>query len=454
MMRGLVPYRDLFEQKGPLLYAIHALASLFSSKNLYGVYILEAIVLTGDLILAFKISKLYVNEKASIIVAIVFPVFLLNENVFRFGDSAEEFSTIFLLFFIYLFFKHIKLKSNEMFSKNFFLLNGIMVACVFWIKFTLIGGWIGFYFSFLIICILKKRWKELLNGVLYSLFGIILSTLPWLFYFGIHSAIKDWLHVYLWFNLFLYPAQEPFIQRILPIIISIVQVFILNIEISIMIFIGVIGFFKKGFIIKNSQKWMFLSIVLSLIFFVYIGGRFYPYYFQIISPTSLFGLITVAYYLKNTKLKVKITPIFIILISVAVFFLTFCFNSNFKESKWFHKETSAQQKFAKIIKEEKHPTLLNYNSLDGGFYLAADILPTIPYFEMQNIDYHIYPDNLDEQHRYLKEKQVEFVVIRLMQNQTVEKVNDPYLKKNYHIVSKQNQLVEGVPFTFYLYKKN
>jgi hypothetical protein len=49
---------------------------------------------------------------------------------------------------------------------------------------------------------------------------------------------------------------------------------------------------------------------------------------------------------------------------------------------------------------------------------------------------------------------VEFVVIRLMQNQTVEKVNDPYLKKNYHIVSKQNQLVEGVPFTFYLYKKN
>lgn len=34
ILHGLVPYRDLYEQKGPLLYFIYALVALLSEKSL------------------------------------------------------------------------------------------------------------------------------------------------------------------------------------------------------------------------------------------------------------------------------------------------------------------------------------------------------------------------------------------------------------------------------------
>ncbi len=46
MMHGLVPYRDLVEQKGPLLYFLYGLASLVSSRSFFGVYLLEILSYT------------------------------------------------------------------------------------------------------------------------------------------------------------------------------------------------------------------------------------------------------------------------------------------------------------------------------------------------------------------------------------------------------------------------
>ena len=36
MLHGLVPYKDLYEQKGPLLYMLHAVAAMFSETSFIG----------------------------------------------------------------------------------------------------------------------------------------------------------------------------------------------------------------------------------------------------------------------------------------------------------------------------------------------------------------------------------------------------------------------------------
>ena len=43
MVHGMIPYRDLYEQKGPILYFIYALAALISEHSFVGAYILDAI---------------------------------------------------------------------------------------------------------------------------------------------------------------------------------------------------------------------------------------------------------------------------------------------------------------------------------------------------------------------------------------------------------------------------
>ena len=59
MFRGLVPYKDLFDQKGVFLYYLYGLASLFSYTTFHGVFVLEVIACALTLLAQMKIALLY-----------------------------------------------------------------------------------------------------------------------------------------------------------------------------------------------------------------------------------------------------------------------------------------------------------------------------------------------------------------------------------------------------------
>ena len=42
MLNGAMPYRDLFEHKGPVVYLLHALAAIVSDDSFFGVFLKEA----------------------------------------------------------------------------------------------------------------------------------------------------------------------------------------------------------------------------------------------------------------------------------------------------------------------------------------------------------------------------------------------------------------------------
>ena len=58
MKRGGVLYRDIYEQKGPLLYLIHALAACLSDTSFGGVYTMEALAMTVALYAAYRLMRL------------------------------------------------------------------------------------------------------------------------------------------------------------------------------------------------------------------------------------------------------------------------------------------------------------------------------------------------------------------------------------------------------------
>lgn len=331
MANGLVPYRDLFEQKGPLLYALHAFAYILSPNNFFGVYILESLVMFVNLIFAYKISKLYLSFMPSIMISIFYPIFILNHGSFRFGDSAEEFSIPLLMITFYMVLYHFKYKNHFSFSRTFYLLNGLMVGCVFWIKFTLIGAWIGFYLAILFLTIIYGNWKNLLYAFLYTLVGIIGSSVPWLLYFGLHHAIKDLVDVYIKFNLFSYPSSLSIVGKIINSAVLFGAALNQSLEIKVLILIGLCTFLlTPKFLVNKGQKYVWVSMVLFLILGVYFGGRRYPYYFLIVIPVTLFGLISLGYlfdYL-NQKSRIEIKKfrkwdVFIIAAILSIFQVKF-----------------------------------------------------------------------------------------------------------------------------------
>lgn len=58
MRAGGVVYRDIYEQKGPTLYLLHALAACVSDSGFLGVYLMETLSLASALFAAYRLFRL------------------------------------------------------------------------------------------------------------------------------------------------------------------------------------------------------------------------------------------------------------------------------------------------------------------------------------------------------------------------------------------------------------
>ena len=159
MMHGIVPYRDLFEQKGPLLYLIYGIGSLISFKSFLGIFILEVLFWTVALIYLYKILKLFLSTRVSLLILPIFMSLIVTTRAFTHGGSAEEFCVPFFFITLYYFIKHFKVKEL---TKKEMLLNGVIAGFILLIKYTLLGFWFGFTLAIFIDYIMQKDYKKAL----------------------------------------------------------------------------------------------------------------------------------------------------------------------------------------------------------------------------------------------------------------------------------------------------
>ena len=88
---GMVPYRDLYEQKGPLLYFIYALAALISEKSFTGAWIIECIMASVFAIFSWKTVKLFTEPpKYAVMLMPVLIGITYTLRMFNYGGNAEE----------------------------------------------------------------------------------------------------------------------------------------------------------------------------------------------------------------------------------------------------------------------------------------------------------------------------------------------------------------------------
>lgn len=59
MTRGLMPYRDLFDHKGPLLFILYALGAAISDTSFIGVFALEALSLAAAVYAGWRTVRLF-----------------------------------------------------------------------------------------------------------------------------------------------------------------------------------------------------------------------------------------------------------------------------------------------------------------------------------------------------------------------------------------------------------
>lgn len=453
LLDGMVPYRDLYEQKGPVLYFVFAIISLFSRESYIGVYLLE--VVTYGLFLYFSglIAQLYLGKTRIVYLLISIIAALLPMSwSFTHGGSVEQHSLFMIAYALYSFLS--AMHEKRALSTKEAILNGIWAGMMLWIKYTMLGFYLGLALFVLVWYLTTRQsWKQLFLTIGQFLLGIAAVSSVVFLYFALNGALSDLFTCYFYNNIVLYPAE---IQgsRMSLILECLEYAFKNNRCYAWMLLLGIVWTAWNLYANWHTSLMLILSFA-GLTLGTYWGCKGWDYYGFIFAAFVIFGLIFIVQLLRLLQVRKLLLrlfhnspiPFFTALALTMVILVTSAFthNRNMYLSKYDREET-VQYRFAEIIQTVDDPTLLNYGFLDGGFYYASGAKPACRYF----CTFNVTPDDMWQSHKACIENgEADFIVTR-----TSSLDNYSPDASKYCLVDQADfPFKRDLTFTYYLYQK-
>ncbi len=462
IFRGFVPYRDLFDQKGIMLYFIYGLASLISATTFKGVYIMEIIAAGLSLFAVFKIFELFLDSE--IMPYLLTPLtgaVMYSAIGFYWGGSAEEFLFPFILWGLYLSVRYFRNDFPEAMDYKTVLIGGVLAGCVLNIKFNSLG----FFFAWMAVVFFadiigSREIAKAFISCLVFLGGMLAATLPWIIYFGVNLAIDDWAYVYIYKNVFEYSKKVSLGERAY-LFYDIIKNHALNNKlVFIFVFVGIAYFIASAIhtAVKGSESRLFLELKISelvnlgmLLFFlvlvIFIGGVSLPYYIFPMNAFVLFGFVPLGFFFKDIlednaegRLLALISGCSVIIAFVICWFLSV----NVKSIK-LSEDDLFLFKFRNYIEKSgvEDPGIIVEFTFDVGLYTVLDVEPICYYYQTQTL-------NMDEvieyQKQYLHSGEADFVVTK---DTEAEGIGD-----RYDLVMQDRCVFHDFDHVYYLYQRN
>lgn len=194
MTRGELPYRDIFDHKGILLYVINYIG--YRISPVHGIWILE----WGSVFTAILFSWLSLKRMVQGKVLPAFGVLCSYAWLLLFydgGNLAEEFCLPFLAIALYIFTDYFMAKKV---SALRITVAGASFGYVLLIRPNEIGLWIVCCFAVLLFLLFQKHVRDLFFYMGWFLGGTAFAILPFVLYMGKEQIWKDFYECYITFN--------------------------------------------------------------------------------------------------------------------------------------------------------------------------------------------------------------------------------------------------------------
>ncbi len=437
MRHGLTPYLDLYEQKGPLLYAVFALAAWISETSFLGVFLIEAACFAAFLYFSGRTAEvLSGNSFAYGLTAAGLGIGIPLSPAFSHGGSAEE---LFLPVFAVSLYVVLKaMHERRPLTAWQTVLLGACAAAALWTKYTFCGLYAGLGIAVLVWDCADYRGKNLIRMAACVLAGAALLTAAILARYALAGALPALWQVYFVDNLTQYSQniRGGIYPMPLPNLLN-------NLTWSIPGALGLIWLLASAR--KRWREALACAAGAVLLFiFTYASGRRYPYYAIVMAAfgmpgfAALFALIPQA--VSGTRMfrrtAAAVTAVLIALCPLAA--RAWSRNVYLLGTE---KNEMPPYRFAEMIRQSDDPTLLNYGFLDGGFYYAAESLPVTRFFCTINND---LPEMQEEFRTAISGGKTGFVITRQ------QKMKDP---GPYQLADEAEMFFEGRNWTYYLYQK-
>lgn len=452
MMNGGVIYRDIFDQKGPLLYFLYGIGYLISHTTFAGVFILEILSLALVLGAEYKLLRLYLKHETSLFMLPLGALVITASKSFYWGGSAEEFCLPILAWGLYFSVKYFKKVYPKNFSHKQIIIFGMLAGCIMLIKYTVLG----FYFAWMAMIALAnfnpRNWRGSIKNCCFFLLGMVIPVIPWLVYFGINGALDDWYHAYIYCNIFFYSDvyDSSFIG--FEKIYALAKILYWLIWDNFIYFCPmIIGFL--WILVSKCFRWVEkinIYMMFGFLFLgIYIGGTTLFYYSLPLSLFSVFGLLVFGKGMEWIRMRFSKEKFNSYCLSAASALLLAgtmilawnqSMNTEYTKQK---KEDFYLYQFREIVMQEENPTLLNISCLDAGLYTWADIMPNCRYFQSNMV--RGFDEVKEEQLRYIEEGKIQFVLAR-----------DTYPEEiwnKYELVMEKKQKHFENELVYYLFKR-
>lgn len=454
MIHGKVPYVDLLDHKGPYVYGMAAVAYLLDGHGFSGYFLFEVVSMYLFLLYAYKIAALYC-ERPCLWTLPLLGMAVVSAKSFVHGGSWEQISLGVFAYAIYSLLAFMRGTAPRLSVKTLFL-NGLLAGILFWSKFNLLGLYIAWGLVVLALYLRRRQWATLGKDLLLFIGGAAVSTLPWLVYFGCHGAVKTWLKVYLYDNIFVYGSDvtqsggltalwEQFTMALGNIWNSLSDRG--NWGYSLPLALGVCLFLlAPRRRVSPAEKLAVLLMGLGMAFGIFISSTKHDYYGLPLAVFAIGGLAAVSCLVRRLQSS-------LVLWGAALcgsLALAYCISPN-TYLLLTDRAEMPQYRFAEQILNSEDTSLLNYLFLDGGFYTVTGEIPMARTFQVINMD---RAKRIQEQEEYVRQQMTHWVVTWRAQETSEEELRHAgVLSEYYDLADYMYFYFEGDWRTYALYER-
>ena len=382
---GYMPYRDVFEQHGPLMFFYFFVANVISEHGYIGLFVVEVLNLIGIWVVVTKLLNKVTNPILNKTLATFLVATFVLSHAFEYGGSPEEFATFWTLLGILMAYRFLDADRTAQIIRlgaGF----GLAIVAVFLIKYTLLGALIGVTLVVGLVGI-ARRFKKLLIfgmtalGVFAVINGVVLTILHFL------GDARAFINVYFITNMKAYSETVTFSQRLDYFKAAGSGLWEAYAVLLIIAVVAVLALIDR----KKFDRLSTMTLVAGAVAFIitYGVGRFDDYSFLVILALLML-LVVQGAGLALAKRYVSIPAVALVTLSVAVVnpFVG-------KEPYIWTNQVNASKVMGDYISQQPgRKSLIYANFIDGGVerYANVDVAGKFKFFEQTNIPGNKFPD--------------------------------------------------------------
>lgn len=402
MMNGYIPYVDVSESKGPLLWLFFGIAYLLSNISYFGVFVMSCLWYSAILGIVFNTSKyLCCSKVESLAVSLLMVVVLFSPWQYSGEFRAEDLCQLFLVTGM-LSAVRIIYKGNS--HSIHFVLLGLCFSSLFLVKFN-----VAFMFVSVILYSFYSAVREgvkPLSVICNIVIGALLLFLPFLVYFLLQGNLDAFCQEY-FLNTFLTVNNNVYSA---PVIVDILQILYVPTRLATFIMI-LSGCLLWGVTQERHKLFPALCFV-----FVYLVSSLHAHHDYYHMPANIFAIFGLTFIVRYFAKIIETHPRFVLgTTAVIVFGFVVLMNVTarpfvLKDGYFLRENTLSQdhERVLSLMKGTENPLLLNVG-YEKGYGMKQHTLPACKYWALQN---GATSDMLDIQKQTIRQRKADFIIVR------------------------------------------